>query len=1243
MSKICPECKVKYEDTQSFCSACGSKLIDKLNNEGLGKLIDISGDAAAVRADIKIDQSKTIVERQKSEKEIELDALNQLRNKATEFMQQFGRIDSDAKRQLNSLARQLGIGMEELRQVIQEAMTNRDESDAGLSMANSRYLQQAQQALCNNDVKTFKGLMPRLEAMAAMSTDDNVQYLYHLLTAITSPTQSIQLYEKQTDENYWRTFWAIISHMRKGDYSTADGLLARLNPMRFEKTKDDQNVLEALSNLLKGDNDTAEQFLCEIFEPSQQIMSLWRAIEAIIYKEEMEELETRFYLQHVLATPEQLYAQAKNAGGANRISLLLVAAEAGNAEAMCDLADCYYKGEDVEENLSLVVTWLNRAVDEGSSDAMNKLGCCYLNGNGVEKDQEKAFELLEQAADAGHLDGMVNLGLCYRDGIGVEENSDYAVELWEQAAEAGNTASMCHLAHYYYWTLGVKCENDDLACEWWEKAARAGSIDAMDIIAERYYWGNGVRLDRNKAINWWIKAAEAGADECLCKIARHYNAENSKDRAIEWWQKAVEKGLPEAIYALARERHLCENADENQQIAITRLREMADNGSEEAISKLAFCYSEGWGVEKNPIQAANLWQKAADKKSNEALCKLAECYYNGVGVDKNETLAIELWKEAETKGHAEPHCRLAEYYKNNGQSRKYIDQCYYAAKIGNADAALNLGDCYNGRNVGLGFFDKELAVIWWSKAAELDNIDAMYRLAKHYETYGYKNEKLNQKWLSKAQEKEESTGSPEALLKLADMYRWEKDGAQRNDDLATEYYLKAAELGSEEAMDYLYTEGRDLLYKTDIKAVKILTKCAELGSLKAMELFNRKLLDNGLCKVDEVLKWCEKGVKAGSKECLEEMSDIARYCWYDGNEKGLAVEIWIKNYELGYESAKDWLENVYNEVDNEQKEKIKSVISPSTNSCSSPADAKYLDLIKGGGMLRAIKLYMDEYKCDIFEAKKYLDALKNTLTSCQSTSEEKNDKPNDISNNIIESSDNLKEKTEEEEVEEEVVEIPDAKDTSDEEDISNSEDSKYLDLIKGGQKLIAIKLYIEDKGCGLMEAKRYLDALENEFQSNQRREMEQAKAAASAGTSDGSSPTSNIDAVWFTTDGKDKICIHCSVSAQNLGRNDNLRIKYEMEPETRPVAKAKEPIGYDDYDDLRKGKSSQDDFVFEIDKKDLHLDGIYQKDYQFSVCMELYCLENGKTSACKLLDTKEKTLSFYYKRNVFSKDKIEIK
>ncbi len=606
MSKICPNCQEVYDDSHGFCSNCGSRLID---NADVNPALNL-GDANAISGGVNINQSKnitshdthyhttTVQERTKSDSELKLDATNQLRAKAEEIMAERGRIDSVAMGQLRPLALQLGIDDETFKTIIKDARSNRNGSASGLSAANARYLQQAQQALQTNDMDGLSNLTPRLEAMAAISQDDNVQYLYYLTLSLLYPIKSMEVYERQTDENYWRSFWAIISYIRTGKHAEATKVLALFDPLRYEKSEDDQNLLEAYFNIMKEDKDGAQEFLDEILgEPTEQVKPLLRAVESKLYEEEPESLEIRFYMDRVMSksdvvvksqkkidspvavessvkeTPkpelkqvakpveenkpvaeeknnkeaEELYTKACTAAGPKRVMMLQKAAEAGSLEAMYDLSDCYYDGDGVDKNMPLAVKWMTKSADGGYVKAQAALGAAYcMGGAGLDQSYTLSEKYLLMAAEKDNLDAQAYLSTLY---VGMEDYEKAMV--WARKATQMEHPQAClMLGRIYDEGLGVDVNHIE-GLKWFEKAADKGDADAQNIVGNIYLNADYVQNNPQKAFKYYQMAAAQGHLDGMANLGYCYQEGIGTDMNImsaeEWLRKAADGGLQDAI------------------------------------------------------------------------------------------------------------------------------------------------------------------------------------------------------------------------------------------------------------------------------------------------------------------------------------------------------------------------------------------------------------------------------------------------------------------------------------------------------------------------------------------------------------------------------------------------------------------------------------------------------------------------------------------------------------------------
>ena len=775
MSKICPNCQTEFDDSHGFCSNCGSRLVDK--QEFANPALNL-GDANAISGGVSINQSKNItshethyhsttIERVKSDAEIQLDSANQLRAKAEEIMTERGRIDSVAMGQLRPMALQLGIEDEKFKAIIKDVRSSRNGNASGLSAANARYLQQAQQAIQTNDMDILSNLTPRLEAMAAISQDDDVQYLYHLTLSILYPIKSMEIYDRQTDENYWRAFWAIVSNIRTGNYARATGLLALFDPLRFEKSEDDQNLLEAYFNIMKDDKDGAQEFLDEILgEPAAIVMPLLRAVESTLYEEEPDNLEVRFYMERVMTKSdvevtkkgktqeaieetkpespaeeqkenieakkevptsakfdskeaESLYSKACAASGIKRVMLLQKAAEAGCLDAMYDLGDCFWDGEGVDKNIELSVKWMQKAADLGHLSAQTALGVAFFHGiEGLDQNYALSEKYLLMAAEREDMMAQAALSSLY---FQIEEYQKSLV--WARKAAQKEQPMACMvLGRLYDEGLGIEVDHLE-GLKWFEKAANGGNADAQNVVGNIYANADYVEHDYQKAFEYYQKAAAQGHLEGMCNLGWCYQEGLGTDVnlmfAEEWIRKAADGGLQEAIDIL-NSNPIC-----NQET------ETYDKIDKAELLKKASIFFE----QKDYQKAIEIWRNLADNGDAESMRKLGNCYIFGQGVNKDFLEAVNWLHKAAELGDADAMVNLGVCYINgNGVQQDYSEEIKWYRKSvesGNANAMLNLGNCYlNGNGVKQ---DYSMAGKMYAKAIALNNPYGMSAIGFWYE------------------------------------------------------------------------------------------------------------------------------------------------------------------------------------------------------------------------------------------------------------------------------------------------------------------------------------------------------------------------------------------------------------------------------------------------------------------------------------------------------------------------------
>ncbi len=125
------------------------------------------------------------------------------------------------------------------------------------------------------------------------------------------------------------------------------------------------------------------------------------------------------------------------------------------------------------------------------------------------KEYQAALPKFKQAADLGHTESNYWLGVMYANGRGVEKNEVEAVRYYRIAAEKGDKGAQNNLGVCYRNGRGV-AKNEVEAVKWYRLAANQGNIHAQFNLGLCYEFGRGVTKDINEAKAWYQKAADKG-------------------------------------------------------------------------------------------------------------------------------------------------------------------------------------------------------------------------------------------------------------------------------------------------------------------------------------------------------------------------------------------------------------------------------------------------------------------------------------------------------------------------------------------------------------------------------------------------------------------------------------------------------------------------------------------------------------------------------------------------------------
>ena len=190
------------------------------------------------------------------------------------------------------------------------------------------------------------------------------------------------------------------------------------------------------------------------------------------------------------------------------------------------------------------------AADAGDARGVADLACCYEEGRGTKKDVVKAAELWKKGAEMGNAWAVSRYAKCLAEGKGVEPNPKEAARLFAMCAsrKSADPWTMVQIASFYLRGFGVE-KNEAKAREWLDKLdARAedGDLGAIHVLAKFYLDGEkGVGKDASKAFKIAQLAEKTDTPWGYKIIARCYKdgigVEKNTAKAKEYIEKAMGK------------------------------------------------------------------------------------------------------------------------------------------------------------------------------------------------------------------------------------------------------------------------------------------------------------------------------------------------------------------------------------------------------------------------------------------------------------------------------------------------------------------------------------------------------------------------------------------------------------------------------------------------------------------------------------------------------------------------------
>ncbi|MDY7226203.1 SEL1-like repeat protein [Hyalangium rubrum] len=222
----------------------------------------------------------------------------------------------------------------------------------------------------------------------------------------------------------------------------------------------------------------------------------------------------------------------------------LVAARAGNVDAMNNVGLHYAYGDGVRRDAALGARWLRRAALKGDALAAFNLGLFYAQGRGLRKNPAMARKWYWRSLSSGNLDAAANLAdLLFAS----KDPKDWpqAVALYRQSMKRGNTAARYNLGLAYEQGKGTR-RNRKKALQLYREAAEAGDVDAQLALGWCYLNGVGGPQDSLAAFRWYEQAARQREPRALFSLGEMFleglGIPPSQERALRYLRAAAELG-----------------------------------------------------------------------------------------------------------------------------------------------------------------------------------------------------------------------------------------------------------------------------------------------------------------------------------------------------------------------------------------------------------------------------------------------------------------------------------------------------------------------------------------------------------------------------------------------------------------------------------------------------------------------------------------------------------------------------
>ena len=163
---------------------------------------------------------------------------------------------------------------------------------------------------------------------------------------------------------------------------------------------------------------------------------------------------------------------------------------------------------------------LRRKADAGDAEALNNLAVAYWNGDQVSRDVAESERLLRLSAEKGYARAQTTVGYNYENGIGVPKDYKLAMEWYRRAADQNFPMGLFNVGALYRAGFGVPKDEDE-AIKWIRRSAEGGFVHGQNMLGIMIANGEGTKADPVEAYKWFYISARQGYPPARGNVEKH--------------------------------------------------------------------------------------------------------------------------------------------------------------------------------------------------------------------------------------------------------------------------------------------------------------------------------------------------------------------------------------------------------------------------------------------------------------------------------------------------------------------------------------------------------------------------------------------------------------------------------------------------------------------------------------------------------------------------------------------------